>query len=37
MAGVAPDRSWIIRNLLAAGIAVAVVALGGLRRQTPAR
>ena len=37
MAGVDADRSWIIRNLLAAGIAVAVVALGGLRRQTPAR
>ena len=36
MAGVDADRSWIIRNLLAVGIAVAVVALGGLRRRTPA-
>ena len=36
MAGIDSDRSWIIRNLLAAGIAVTVVALGGLRRRTPA-
>lgn len=32
MAGVDGDTSWVIRNLLAAGIAVAVVALGGFRR-----
>jgi len=34
MAGVDQDQAWIIRNLLAAGIAIAVVALGGLRRRT---
>lgn len=32
MAGVDPDTSWIVRNLLAAAIAIVVVALGGLRR-----
>jgi hypothetical protein len=32
MAGVDGDTSWVIRNLLAAGIAVAIVALGGFRR-----
>ena len=32
MAGVDQDNAWIIRNVLAAVIAVAVVALGGLRR-----
>jgi membrane protease YdiL (CAAX protease family) len=32
MAGIDPDTSWAVRNLLAAGIAVGVVALGGLRR-----
>jgi len=32
MAGIDPDTSWAVRNLLAAGIAIAVVALGGLRR-----
>ena len=31
MAGVDPDDAWIIRNVLAAVIAVAVIALGGLR------
>ena len=32
MGGVDPDNAWAIRNVLAAVIAVAVVALGGLRR-----
>ncbi len=32
MAGVDPDNAWVIRNVLAAGIAVALVALGGLSR-----
>jgi uncharacterized protein len=32
MAGIDPDTSWAVRNLLAAGLAIAVVALGGLRR-----
>lgn len=36
MAGLDADTSWIIRNVLAAGIAVAVVALGGLRRPATA-
>jgi membrane protease YdiL (CAAX protease family) len=31
MAGLDPDTSWVIRNLLAGAIALAVVALGGLR------
>jgi len=31
MGGIDPDASWIIRNVLAAVIALAVVALGGLR------
>ena len=35
MAGVDQDNAWIIRNVLAAVIALALVALGGLRR--PAR
>jgi hypothetical protein len=33
MAGVDHDNAWIIRNVLAAVIAVAVIALGGLRRR----
>ncbi len=33
MGGVDPDNAWIIRNVLAAVIAVAVIALGGLRRR----
>ena len=32
MAGIDPDTSWMARNVIAAAIAVAVVALGGLRR-----
>jgi membrane protease YdiL (CAAX protease family) len=32
MAGVDAGNSWAIRNVLAAGIALAIVALGGLRR-----
>ena len=32
MAGIDPDTSWVVRNLLAAAIAIVVVALGGLRR-----
>jgi membrane protease YdiL (CAAX protease family) len=36
MAGVDPDNAWIIRNILAAVIAVAVIALGGLRRRAAA-
>jgi membrane protease YdiL (CAAX protease family) len=36
MAGVDPDSSWVIRNVVAAGIAVAVVALGGFRRSAAA-
>jgi hypothetical protein len=32
MGGVDADASWAIRNILAAAIAVAVVALGGFRR-----
>ena len=36
MAGVDPDNAWIIRNVLAAVIAVAVIALGGLRRRQAA-
>lgn len=32
MGGVDPDDAWIIRNALAAAIAIAVIALGGLRR-----
>jgi membrane protease YdiL (CAAX protease family) len=32
MAGLDADSSWVIRNVLAAVIAVGVVALGGLRR-----
>jgi membrane protease YdiL (CAAX protease family) len=37
MGGIDGDSSWVIRNVLAAVIAVAVVALGGLRRtaETP--
>jgi membrane protease YdiL (CAAX protease family) len=35
MAGVDADASWAIRNVLAAGIAVAIVAFGGLRRPAP--
>jgi uncharacterized protein len=31
MGGVEPESSWAIRNLLAAGIAIAIVALGGFR------
>jgi CAAX protease family protein len=34
MAGVDPDTSWVLRNVLAALIALAVVAAGGLRRTT---
>ena len=37
MAGVDQDNAWIIRNVLAAVIAVAVVALGGLRRPAIAK
>ena len=33
MAGVDHDNAWIIRNVLAAVIAIAVIALGGLRRR----
>ena len=33
MAGVDQDNAWIIRNVLAALVAVAVIALGGLRRR----
>ena len=33
MGGVDPDNAWIIRNVLTAVIAVAVIALGGLRRR----
>jgi hypothetical protein len=33
MAGLDPDSSWVIRNVLAALVAVAVVALGGLWRR----
>ena len=33
MAGVDQDNAWIIRNVLAAVIALALVALGGLRRR----
>lgn len=36
MAGVDGDTSWVIRNVIAAGIAVALVALGGFRRAGPA-
>ena len=36
MAGVDPDNAWIIRNVLAAVIAVAVIALGGLSRRRTA-
>ena len=36
MAGIDPDTSWVVRNLLAAAIAIVVVALGGLRRRRPA-
>ena len=36
MAGVDQDNAWIIRNVLAAVIAVAVIALGGLRRRQAA-
>jgi hypothetical protein len=32
MAGVEAGSSWVIRNLIAALVAVGVVALGGLRR-----
>jgi membrane protease YdiL (CAAX protease family) len=35
MAGIDADTSWVVRNLIAALIAIGVVALGGLRR--PAR
>ncbi len=35
MAGVDTDNSWIIRNVLAACIAVTLVALGGLRHEAP--
>jgi membrane protease YdiL (CAAX protease family) len=31
MAGIDPDTSWAVRNVLAAIIAISVVALGGLR------
>jgi uncharacterized protein len=31
MAGVQPETSWAIRNLLAAGIAIGIVAFGGFR------
>jgi membrane protease YdiL (CAAX protease family) len=34
MGGLDGDDSWVIRNVLAAAIAVTVVALGGLRRTT---
>ena len=37
MAGIDADSSWVIRNVMAAGIAIALVALGGLRRPAPAR
>jgi membrane protease YdiL (CAAX protease family) len=36
MAGVDQDDAWIIRNVLAAAIAIAVIALGGLRRRPKA-
>ena len=32
MGGIDPDTSWVIRNVIAAMIAVGLVALGGLRR-----
>jgi hypothetical protein len=35
MGGLDGDSSWAIRNILAALIALAVVALGGLRRPSP--
>ena len=36
MAGVDADSSWVIRNVIAAGIAIALVVLGGFRRPGPA-